>query len=113
VEALRVERLDRGGLEADLRVLGGLQEVRRDQVRVALLVVGAQAVVPARDGCSPPWIRPSNAVKRPLTELKRSLVSVTWKPIVVWTGSTTQVPAGMTSRVMVVLVTSFPPFRLV
>ena len=60
-------------------------------------------IVPASDGCSPPWIRPSNCVKRPLIELKRSLVSVTWKPIVVWTGSTTQAPAGMTSRVMVVL----------
>ena len=43
-EALVVERLDGGGLEADLGMLRGIEEVRRDQVRVALLVVGAQAV---------------------------------------------------------------------
>jgi hypothetical protein len=30
-------------------------------------------------------------------------VSVTWKLIVVWSGSTAQIPAGMTSEVMVVL----------
>jgi hypothetical protein len=45
-----------------------------------------------------------------LTELKRSLVSVTWKPIVVWTGSTDQIPAGMTSEVMVVVLISGSPF---
>ena len=38
-------------------------------------------------------------------------MSVTWKPIVVWTGSTAQIPAGMTSGVMVVLVICWLSFR--
>src|SRR6185503_20152897 len=42
-EALGVERLDRCGLEPDLGSLCGIEEVRRGQVRVALVVVGPQA----------------------------------------------------------------------
>src|SRR5215212_7557976 len=43
-EALVVDRLDRGRSEVDLRVPRRLEEVGGDEVRVALLVVGAQAV---------------------------------------------------------------------
>src|SRR5262245_4928924 len=40
-------------------------------------------ITPSNDGRPSPRIRPSKSVKRPLTVLMRSLVSVTWKPIVV------------------------------
>jgi hypothetical protein len=83
----------------------GVEEVGRDQVRVTLLVVGSQAVDAdrAREGRLLAAVEATlDCVKRPLIVLKRSLVSVTWKPMVAWTGSTAQVPAGMTSRLVVI-----------